>query len=59
MNRFSLNPLFIRLLIVSVVLTVSWAIFMRFEIKPLTTDDIVRFEFAGTTDKLDLILSEW
>lgn len=32
---------------------------MRSEIKPLTTEDIVRFEFAGTPDKVNLIFKEW
>lgn len=59
MNRFSLNPLFSKLLIVSLVLTVGWGIFMREEIKPITTDDIVRFEFAGTQEKVSQILTVW
>jgi hypothetical protein len=32
---------------------------MRHEIKPLTTDEIVRFEFAGTLDNVTRLLSEW
>ena len=59
MNRFSLNPFFTRLLIISLVLTVSWAIFMKSEIQPLTTDDIVEFEFAGTKANATLLLDDW
>jgi len=32
---------------------------MRYEIYPLTTDEVVRFEFAGTPEKAKLILAEW
>lgn len=59
MNRFSLNPLFSKLLLASVILTLGWIIFMRYEISPLTTDDIVRFEFAGTLDNVRRLLTDW
>ena len=59
MNRFSLNPLFSRLLIASIILTIGWGIFMRDEIKPVTTDDIVRFEFAGTKERVAALLNTW
>jgi hypothetical protein len=59
MNRFSLNPLFTKLLIASIILTIGWAVFMKIEIRPLTTDDIVRFEFAGTIDKVTFLLNDW
>jgi hypothetical protein len=38
---------------------VGWIIFMKMEVAPLTSDDIVRFEFAGTKVRAEKILSEW
>ena len=59
MNRFSVNPRFVWMLIASFSLMVGWIVFMKAEVAPLTSDDIVRFEFAGTKDKAEKILNEW
>jgi len=59
MNRFSLNPFFSKFFVVSFVLTVAWFFFMRYEIHPLTSEEIVRFEFAGTPEQAEKIVSEW
>jgi hypothetical protein len=56
MNRFSINPLFSKSLLVSIVFTLAWAIFMRYETKPFTPEEIVRFEFAGTPEGVTVIL---
>ena len=59
MNRFSLNPLFSKFLIASVILTACWIAFMRYETKPFTSEEIVRFEFAGTIEHATEIIKEW
>lgn len=59
MNRFSLNPLFSKFLIASIVLTIGWIIFMRYETQPFTSEEIVKFEFAGTPERATAILNEW
>ena len=41
------------------VVMLSWVVFMGSEIKPLTSPEIVRFEFAGTHEKVETILLEW
>ena len=59
MNRFSLNPLFSKFLIVIFILTICWMVFMRYETMPLTSEEIVRFEFAGNPENVKAILGEW
>jgi hypothetical protein len=59
MNRFSLNPLFSKFLIASVILTAGWIAFMRYETKPFTSEEIVRFEFAGTPEHASEIIKDW
>ena len=59
MNRFSLNPLFKRFLIASLILTAAWIAFMRYETRPFTSEEIVRFEFAGSQDSVTKIMAEW
>jgi hypothetical protein len=59
MNRFAINPLFSKLLIASLVLMVSWILFMRFETRPFSSDEIMKFEFAGTQEKVSAILDVW
>jgi hypothetical protein len=59
MNRFSLNPLFSKFLVASVLLTIAWVWFMRYEVKPFSSEEIVRFEFAGTPENVSNILNEW
>lgn len=59
MNRFSVNPIFVWMLGISFTLMVGWIFFMKAEIAPLTSDDIVRFEFAGTKENAERILKEW
>jgi hypothetical protein len=59
MSRFSVNPRFIKLFIASFVVMVSWAAFMGSQLKPLTSSEIIRFEFAGTQETVETILAEW
>jgi hypothetical protein len=59
MSRFSVNPKFIRAFIASFVAMVAWAVFMGSQVKPLTSSEIVRFEFAGTQKTVEIILTEW
>ena len=59
MSRFSINPRFVKLFIASFVVMVSWAVFMGSQVKPLTSSEIIRFEFAGTQETVEIILAEW
>jgi hypothetical protein len=59
MSRFSLNPLFSKFLIASLTLMIAWVIFMRYETRPFSSEEIVRFEFAGTPEKVKMILADW
>jgi hypothetical protein len=59
MSRFALNPLFSKLLLASLVLMVAWVIFMKYETLPFTSEEIMRFEFAGTPDDVSFILDDW
>lgn len=59
MNRFAINPLFSKLLFASLMLMVGWMIFMRYETRPFSSDEIMKFEFAGTQQSVTAILDEW
>jgi hypothetical protein len=59
MNRFSVNPKFIWLLFISFVLMSGWIVFMRYELTPFNSAEIVRFEFAGSQETVETILAEW
>lgn len=59
MNRYSVNPRFLKLFALSFVLMAAWIVFMRSELLPFDSAEIVRFEFAGTQDVVDTILLEW
>jgi hypothetical protein len=59
MNRFAVNPKFLKLFALSFVLMVAWIVFMRSELMPFNSAEIVRFEFAGTQETVEAILLEW
>ena len=59
MSLYSVNPKFIRLFVASIVLMACWIAFMRYELDPFTSTEIVRFEFSGTKQNVEAILSHW
>lgn len=59
MNRFAVNPKILALFVISFLLTVGWILFMGSQVRPLTSSDIVRFEFAGTQNQVEALLIEW
>lgn len=38
---------------------IAWVAFMRYELNPFTSAEIVRFEFAGTKQNVEAILAHW
>ena len=59
MSRFSLNPVFSKFLYASILLTAAWVAFVKYQTHPFTSEEIVRFEFAGTPERVTAILNEW
>jgi hypothetical protein len=59
MNRFAVNPKFLKLFALSFVLMAAWIVFMGSQVRPLTSSDIIRFEFAGTQANVEALLKEW
>lgn len=59
MSRFSVNPKFIKLFLASFLVMAAWAMFMGSQIKPLTSGEIIRFEFAGSHDAVEALLADW
>jgi hypothetical protein len=59
MNRFDVNPKFLKLFALSFVLMTAWIMFMGNQVRPLTSSDIIRFEFAGTQVRVEALLLEW
>lgn len=46
-------------LALSLAITLGWMVMMQIAVKPLTSQDIVRFELARTVDNAVFILSAW
>ena len=59
MNRFSVNPWFLKFFALSFIVMAAWIVFMRSELKPFNSAEIVRFEFAGTQTAVEVIIEEW